>query len=67
MHFLAQLPLAQLATQEQILQHQYEFLSYGLTAAWLIVGGYVLLLVSRERGLKKEIANLKAMLEEKRG
>jgi CcmD family protein len=68
MHLIAQTPLlAQLATQEQILQHQYEFLSYGLTAAWVILAGYVLMMVSRERRLKREIANLKAMLEEKRG
>jgi CcmD family protein len=58
--------LAQIATPEQVLQHQYEFLSYGLTAAWVILAAYVLLLVSRERKLKREIASLKAMLEEKK-
>ncbi len=56
--------LAQLATKEEILQHQYEFLSYGLTAAWIILAAYVLMMVSRERKLKREIANLKAMLED---
>ncbi len=61
--FLAQ----QLATPEQILQHQYEFLSYGLTAAWVILAVYVLMMVGRERKLKREIASLKAMLEEKQG
>ena len=58
--------IAQLATPEQILQHQYEFLSYGLTAAWIVLAVYVLMMVGRERKLKREIANLKAMLEEKR-
>jgi CcmD family protein len=57
--------LAQLATKEEILQHQYEFLSYGLAAAWVILAVYVLMMVGRERKLKREIAGLKAMLEEK--
>ncbi len=57
---------AQIATPEQILQHQYEFLSYGLTAAWIILAVYVLMMVSRERKLKREIASLRAMLEEKK-
>ncbi len=57
--------LAQLATQEEILQHQYEFLSYGLAAAWVILAVYVLTMVARERKLKREIAGLKAILEEK--
>lgn len=66
MHALAQVPfLAQLATKEEILQHQYEFLSYGLAAAWVILAVYVLMMVGRERKLKREIAGLKAMLEEK--
>jgi len=45
------------------LQHGYEFLSYGLIVAWLILVGYVLIMVARERKLKREIASLKAMLE----
>jgi len=47
------------------LQRNYQFLSYGLMAAWVILAGYVLMMVARERSLKREIANLKAMLEEK--
>ncbi len=65
MHLFAHPILAQLVTEEARLQHEYEFLSYGLTAAWIILAVYVLLMVSRERKLKREIANLKAMLEEK--
>jgi hypothetical protein len=57
--------LAQLAPEAERLQRQYEFLSYGLTAAWVILAVYVLLMVSRERKLKREIASLRAMLEEK--
>jgi hypothetical protein len=47
------------------LQHNYEFLSYGLTAAWIIMVLYVLMMVARERKLKLEIARLRTMLEEK--
>jgi hypothetical protein len=48
------------------LQRNYEFLSYGLTVAWLILVIYVLMMVARERKLKREIASLRAMLEDKR-
>ena len=48
------------------LQRNYEYLSYGLTIAWLILVIYVLMMVARERKLKREIASLKAMLEEKK-
>jgi len=47
------------------LQRNYEFLSWGLTAAWLILVIYVLMLVSRQRKLRREIASLRAMLEER--
>jgi hypothetical protein len=48
------------------LQRNYEFLSYGLIIAWLILVVYVLMMVARERKLKREIASLRAMLEDKR-
>jgi CcmD family protein len=47
------------------LQRNYEFLSYGLIVAWLVLVVYVLMLVNRERRLKREISGLKAMLEER--
>ena len=73
MHFLTQtVLLAQadadagaIARELGRLQRNYEFLSYGLVAAWLILTIYVLMMVSRERKLKGEIARLRAMLEEK--
>ena len=49
----------------QRLQRNYEFLSYGLIVAWLVLVVYVLMMVSRERRLKREIASLKAMMEER--
>jgi hypothetical protein len=47
------------------LQRNYAFLSYGLMVAWVIVVVYVLMMVAREKRLKREIASLRAMLEEK--
>ncbi len=47
------------------LQRNYTFLSYGLIVAWLVLVVYVLMMVSRERRLKREIASLKGMLEER--
>jgi CcmD family protein len=45
------------------LQRNYQFLSYGLVVAWLILVVYVLMMIGRERKLKREIENLKAMLK----
>jgi hypothetical protein len=47
------------------LQRNFTFLSYGLMVAWLILVIYVLMMVGRERKLKREIASLKAMLEDR--
>ena len=47
------------------LQRNFQFLSYGFAAAWIILVVYVLMMVGRERKLKRQIASLKAMLEER--
>ena len=47
------------------LQRNFSFLNSGLWVAWLVLVVYVLMMVSRERKLKREIAGLKAMLEDK--
>ena len=47
------------------LQRNYQFLSYGLMAAWIILAVYVLMMTNRQKKLKQEIATLKAMLEDK--
>ena len=47
------------------LQRNFTFLNSGLWVAWLILVVYVLMMVGRERKLKREIAGLKAMLEDK--
>jgi CcmD family protein len=48
------------------LQRNYQFLSYGLVAAWVILVVYVLMMVGRQRRLKREIASLRAILEDKK-
>jgi hypothetical protein len=47
------------------LQRNFTFLNSGLWVAWLILVVFLLLMVSREKKLKREIAGLKAMLEDK--
>ncbi len=70
MHLLTQtLLLAQSVTDIELemarLQRNFQFLCYGLIVAWLILVLYVLMMVSRERKLKREIASLRAMLEDR--
>jgi len=43
----------------------FQFLFYGLTAAWLIVIGYIFYLVSRDRKLSKELGRLKNLMSER--
>ena len=64
-YLFAQLTSDDVAREIARLQRNYQFLSYGMIVAWTIVVIYVLLLVGRERKLKREIASLKVMLEEK--
>ena len=52
--------------EAQRLQRNYQFLSYGLTAAWIILVIYLLMLLGRQKKLKREIASLRAMLEDKK-
>jgi CcmD family protein len=48
------------------LQRNYEFLTYGLIAAWAVLAIYVLVMLARQKQLKQEIANLRALLENHR-
>ena len=61
----AQLTSDDIAREAARLQRNFEFLSWGLIVAWLILVIYVLMMISRERKLKREIASLRAMLEER--
>jgi hypothetical protein len=62
---MLQLSPEDVAREAHRLQHNYEFLSYGLTAAWLILVTYVLIMVGRHRKLQQEIASLRAMIEDR--
>ena len=63
---LAQFTAEQITREAARLQRNYEFLSYGLIVAWLVLVVYVLAMVSRQKKLQREIAGLRAMLEDKR-
>jgi len=41
------------------------FLFYGYSAAWLIMIGFVFLLVQRSRRIDRELRRLKSLVEEK--
>ena len=43
----------------------FTYMFYGFLAVWLILVVYVLLLVNREGEIKKQLANLKNLLEER--
>jgi len=60
---LAQYTGEEIAREVARLQRNYEYLSYGLTVAWIVLVVYVLMMVARQKKLTREIANLKSMLE----
>jgi CcmD family protein len=62
---LAQYTAEDIAREAARLQRNYEYLSYGLTVAWVVLLVYVLMMVARQKKLTREIANLKSMLENK--
>ena len=43
----------------------FTFMFYGFTAAWAILVVYVLMLVAREKKLRKELDNLRSLVEYK--
>ena len=46
-------------------QRNFLYMFYGFAAAWFLLAAYLLTLVSRESKLRKEVDNLKRMLEER--
>lgn len=60
--FLLAQSVEDITLEMQRLQRNYEFLSYGLIAAWVILVIYVLMMVGRQRKLKREIERLRAMV-----
>ena len=63
---LAQITTDDLQREALRLQHDYQFLTYGLVAAWVILAIYVMMMLGRQKKLQREISNLRAMLDEKR-
>ena len=43
----------------------FQFLFFGLAAAWLIVIGYIFYLVQRDRKLTKELGRLKNLMDDR--
>ena len=43
----------------------FTFMFYGFLAAWVILAAYVVALVRRENRLKRELENVKRMIEER--
>lgn len=64
---IAQVTPEDLSVEKLHLQHNYEFLTYGLIAAWLILAIYVMMMIGRQKKLKREIESLRAMVDEKQG
>jgi CcmD family protein len=64
---IAQITQEDLQREAVRMQHDYEFLSYGLIAAWVILAVYVLMMIGRQKKLKREIEGLRAMVEDKQG
>jgi CcmD family protein len=62
---LAQITQDDLHREWLRLQHDYQFLTYGLIAAWVILAVYVLMMIGRQKKLKREIESLRVMVEEK--
>jgi CcmD family protein len=64
---IAQITVEDLQREATRMQHDYEFLTYGLIAAWVVLAAYVLMMINRQKKLKREIEGLRAMVEEKQG
>ena len=43
---------------------EFQFVMYGLGAAWLLVTGYVVSIVLRERRLRNELDRVRRMVED---
>ncbi len=50
-------------TPKTLMNANFEYLCYGLMAAWLIVAIYVILLGLRESKLRKELDRVRQMVE----
>ena len=49
----------------EIAARNLQFLFFGYSAAWIIVIGFILLLVQRGRRIDRELTRLKSLVEDK--
>ena len=63
---LAQITQDDLQREALRLQHDYQFLTYGLMAAWVILAIYVMMMLGRQKKLKREIESLRAMVDDRK-
>lgn len=59
-------PVVTLELSARTDNRNFRYMFYGFLAAWLILVIYVISLVARERGLRKQIDDLKRMVESER-
>lgn len=46
-------------------ERNFTYMFYGFAAAWLIIAGFVVILVSRERRIGREMDNLKRIIADR--
>ena len=60
---LAQVSPEDVSLEIERIHRNWEFMWRGLIAAWVILAIYVLMMVARQRKLKKEIDRLRLMIQ----
>jgi CcmD family protein len=60
---LAQVSPEDVSLEIERIHRNWEFMWRGLIAAWVVLAIYVLLMVARQRKLKKEIERLRLMIQ----
>jgi CcmD family protein len=48
-------------------ERNFTYMFYGFLAAWVILASYVVALAGRERRIRKELENVKRMIEDRGG
>ena len=47
-------------------QRNFTYMFYGFGVTWAIIAIYVMILAGRDRGIRKQLENLKRILEDKK-
>jgi len=64
-HTLLVAQASDVALEIERLRRNFYYLNFGWGAAWALLAIFVLMMVGRERKLKRQISSLRAMLEER--